>query len=245
MTAGSGTAMRRGAKFDRYLTHGDFVDSDKPDIVAMATRTAAGAKTDTEKAVRLYYAVRDGLPYDPYAMGEEKHWFRASDCLRSGKGFCIPKAALLAALCRAVGIPARVAYADVKNHLTTEKLRSLMDTDLFAWHGCTEIWLPDPATDVRRWVKATPAFNLALCEKFGVKPLEFDGSADSLFHEYDRAGRRHMEYVADRGAFADVPYETILADFRAMYPALLAALEAGRRGNFAAEAERGAALIRD
>jgi hypothetical protein len=58
-------------------------------------------------------------------------------------------------------------------------------------------------------VKATPAFNLSLCTRFRVKPLEFDGMSDSLFHPFDEDNRRHMEYVRDRGSYADVPAEEI------------------------------------
>lgn len=213
-----------------YLEPGRFVDSDHPEVRAFARIAAADAADATQKAVRLYYAVRDGIPYDAYYVGEEPRFFRASDCLRTGRGFCIPKAALLAAAGRAVGIPTRVGYADVRNHLTTRKLLELVGGDLFVWHGLTEFYLEG------RWVKATPAFNLSLCERFGVRPLEFDGRHDSLFHEYDRAGRRHMEYVAQRGSYPDVPYETILAAFRAAHPRWLALGGRGRPDAFAAEA---------
>jgi len=218
------------ADLARFLVPGTFIDSDDPEIVAFAAKLTAAADGDREKAVRLYYAVRDDIRYDPYMMGEEPRYFRASDCLKDGRGFCVPKAALLAAAGRAVGIPARVGYADVRNHLATRKLLDLLGTDLFIWHGYAELWLDG------RWVKATPAFNLALCERFAVEPLEFDGTADSLFHEYDKTGRRHMVYVADRGPFEDVPAAAIVADFRVLYPRLFETLRAGRGGDFAAEA---------
>ncbi len=67
-------------------------------------------------------------------------------------------------------------------------------------------------------MKATPAFDLRLCQRFGVLPLEFDGRQDSLFQEYDHSGRRYMEYVTQRGNYADVPYETIVAEFKSAYP---------------------------
>jgi len=122
-------------------------------------------------------------------------------------------AALLAAAARAIGIPARVGCADVRNHLSTERMRRELQTDLFVWHGYTELWL-DGA-----WVKSTPAFNLQLCERFGLLPLDWDGRSDSLHHPHDREGRRHMEYVRQRGSFDDVPLARIVADFAATYPA--------------------------
>jgi transglutaminase-like putative cysteine protease len=166
--------------------------------------------------VKLYYAVRDDIFYDPYYVGEARTYYRASDCLRAHRGFCIPKAALLAAAARSVDIPARVGYADVRNHLSTKKLREMIGGDLFIWHGYTELYLEG------RWVKATPVFNLSLCKRFGVRPLEFDGRHDSPLHEYDHEGRRHMEYVRERGHYPDVPYDTIIADFKKMYPRWLA-----------------------
>jgi hypothetical protein len=114
-----------------------------------------------------------------------------------------------------------VGYADVRNHLSTARMRDLLQTDLFLWHGYTELWLDGG------WVKATPAFNIELCERFGLLPLEFDGHADSLYHPFDRAGRRHMEYVRERGSFDEVPLALIAADFAAAYPALTPQATAG------------------
>jgi len=213
-----------------YLAAGEFIDSGDPGVRAFAQKTAAGAPDDVARAVQLYYAVRDDIPYDPYYAGEARSYFRASDCLRAQRGFCIPKAALLAAAARSLGIPARVGYADVRNHLSTKKLLELLGGDLFIWHGYTELHLAG------RWVKATPAFNLSLCRRFGVRPLEFDGRHDSLFHEFADGGRRHMEYVSQRGHYPDVPYDAILADLKKAYPRWLALVAAGRHGDFSKEA---------
>ena len=136
----------------------------------------------------------------------------ASAVLGAGQGFCIGKAALLAASARVAGIEARVGFADVKNHLTTPRLAETMGSDLFVYHGYTEMRIDG------RWVKATPAFNLALCTRFRVKPLEFDGREDSIFHPFDEDARRHMEYLRDRGVYADVPVEEIQRAFREAYP---------------------------
>lgn len=187
------------------------IDSGHPAIRRFAA-THAGAPTQREVARQLYLAVRDGIRYDPYDIDQTDGGFAASRCLESGKGFCVTKAALLAAAARAVGIPARVGYADVRNHLSSAKLRALMQTDLFVYHGYTELHLDG------RWVKATPAFNRSLCEKAGIEALEFDGTADSVFHAFDPGGRRHMEYVRERGVYLDVPQDEIMAAWRAFYP---------------------------
>ena len=211
---------RRAMELEPYLAPREFIDSGDSGVQEFAGKVTSAAGDDVSRAVKLYYAVRDGI----------RRYFRASDCLRAKRGFCIPKAALLAAGARCLGIPARVAFADVRNHLSTKKLLELMGGDVFIWHSLTELYLGG------RWVKATPAFNLCLCQRFGVHPLEFDGRRDSLFHEYDQAGRKHMEYLRERGHYADVPYESILADLRKAYPRWMKLISENQDGAFASEA---------
>ncbi|TAL39770.1 MAG: transglutaminase family protein [Spirochaetes bacterium] len=218
-----------------FLDGTQYLDKDEPAIAAFARETAEGARDDAEKAVRLYYAVRDGVRYNPYALSADPATYRASFVLAQKEGYCVQKCILLAAAARAAGVPARVRFATVKNHLATAHLRELMRTDLFVFHGLTEFFLGG------RWVKATPAFNLSMCEKFGVLPLEFDGTADSVFHPFDRAGNRHMEYVHDYGPFADFPFEYMMEEYRKYYPHFFeaGAIEAARRGDFEREAGGG------
>ncbi|MBL8288807.1 MAG: transglutaminase family protein [Rubrivivax sp.] len=211
MPAQPPTIAAAAAPADPTLAPAAFVDSDHPAVRAFAAAHAKGADT-RERVASLFLAVRDGFRYDPYRADLTPHGMRASTVLEVGHGWCVTKAALLAAACRSLGIPARLGFADVRNHLATERLRQLMQTDLFIWHGYTDIFIGS------RWLKATPAFNIELCERFGLLPLEFDGTADSIYHPYDRAGQRHMEYVHQRGTFDDVPLARIQADFAALYP---------------------------
>jgi len=198
-----------------WLRPATFVDSDHPDVAAFAHEAAGGERDPRRRAVALYYAVRDRVTYTPYCDYRAPETYRASAVLAKRAGFCVGKAALLTAAGRAAGIPARLRFADVRNHLCTPKLRELVGGDIFYYHGYVELALDG------RWVKATPAFDLALCERFGVVPLEFDGREDSIFQAYDAAGRRHMEYLTDRGAHADVPTDEIIATFAREYPRLI------------------------
>ena len=211
-----------------FLAPGNFVDSDAPAIVALAKRTTADAANPRDAVLRLYATIRDTIRYDPYIDFADPASYRASGVLAAGRGFCVGKAALLAAAVRAIGVPARVGYADVRNHLTSPRLYRLIGTDVFTWHSYADILIDG------RWVKATPAFDRALCERVGIDTLAFDGRTDSLFHPFDRSGRQHMQYLRDRGTFADVPFEAIQADFRRDYPNLM---KGGRAdGDFRAEA---------
>jgi transglutaminase-like putative cysteine protease len=190
-----------------------FIDSGSDAIAEFARDRTAGAATPIERAVALFYAVRDEVAYKLMArLGLEREGFVASATLARRTGFCIEKALLLAAACRAAGIPALLRFADVRNHLTTPEMAAHMGTDVFIWHGLVEMLLED------RWVKATPAFDRAMCKRHGVRPIDFDGHADAVFHEFDVNARRHMEYVNERGIFEDLPYETIIASFKETYP---------------------------
>ena len=200
---------------DPTLAPTPVVDADHPRVVEFAESRAAGATDPRERAVRLYHAVRDEIRYDPYAPASTVATIRASATLETRRAWCVPKAVLLAAACRALGIPARLGFADVRNHLSTARMRERMQTEIFYWHGYTSILVADGGT---RWVKATPAFNLELCDKFGFLPLEFDGEADSLYHPFDREGHRHMEYVHERGEFDDLPLDAMQATFAEKYP---------------------------
>jgi transglutaminase-like putative cysteine protease len=206
-----------------------FIDKDHPDIAAFSKQHAQKGTSDLERAVSLYYAVRDMIRYNPYSIEPEKASMKASAVLAKGQGYCVAKAVLLAACLRNQGIPARLGFADVKNHLNTARLKELMETDLFVWHGFTEVFLEG------KWVKATPAFNLGLCESFNVKPLEFDGTCDSVFHPLDNLGNRHMEYVNEHGSFDDLPWDRALAAMKQAYPRYFET-HARKTGDFNAEA---------
>lgn len=213
----------------QFLQSAEFIDSDAADIRAFAQASVRTAQTQTEQAVALYYRVRDGIRYTPYLNYGDPEMYRASSVLRNGYGFCISKASLLAACARAMGIPSRVGFADVTNHLNTPRLRQINGGDLMRWHAFTEFYLQET------WVKSTPAFNLELCTRFRVRPLEFNGTEDSIFHPFDADERKHMEYVAERGSFADIPFAAISATYRAHSPELLTTVV---HGDFGAEAQQ-------
>ncbi|WP_298724533.1 transglutaminase family protein [uncultured Ferrovibrio sp.] len=210
-----------------YLAATPFIEKDHPLVRALAREAVGDERDPKAKAIKLYYAVRDRFYYDPYAVELTQAGMCASGVIARGRGFCVNKAVLMAAVARAEGIPARLGFADVKNHLATARLRALMGTDVFYYHGYAELFLDG------KWVKATPAFNLELCQKFRVLPLEFDGETDSIFHPFDADNRRHMEYIADRGTFADLPFEQWRAAMLQHYPYMN---QSGQGGDFAAEA---------
>lgn len=206
----------------------EFLDFRHPDVAAFVRDTVAGITDDRERARRLFLAVRDGIRYDPYTISASPAAFTASATLARGAAFCIPKAILLAASLRSLGIPAALGYCDVKNHLATPRLLSLMRTDVFAFHGYVAVQLGG------KLVKATPAFNASLCARFGVAPLELDGEHDAVLQPFDGEGRRFMDYLRDRGLYEDFPFDEFMRVWRETYPHLAALPQVG--GDFDAEA---------
>ena len=205
----------------------DYQTREVGDFVANAIGDAG---TEREKAVRLYYAVRDGIRYDPYRFRIEPAWYQASHTVLEGAAYCVPKALLYAAGLRSLGIPARPGFADVRNHLATERLLKVTGTDLFSWHGYVALLLDG------QWLKATPVFNIEMCERFHVLPLEFDGTGDSLMQPFDARNRRHMEYVNYHGEYDDLPFDEMAAEMVRVYPKLIAVAEGRSLGDFENEA---------
>lgn len=192
-----------------------FLDFEAPELASLIEASVAEAGSPTERLARWFETVRDGVRYDPYSLATDPRSYRASAVAARARGYCVPKAVLFVAGCRSLGLPARLGFSDVRNHLQTERLAQQMGTDLFLYHGYGVVWVDG------RWVKASPAFNRELCERFGVAPLAFDGHTDALLHPFSADGSRYMEYVADRGFYADLPLAEILDTYRTHYGLLL------------------------
>ncbi|MBE8471474.1 transglutaminase-like domain-containing protein [Streptomyces justiciae] len=165
-----------------------------------------------ENAVKLYYAVRDTVHYEVYGADLSREGLKASSTATAKSGFCLHKSALFAAAVRALGIPSKLVYGDVRNHLASPRLIEHIGGDVF-FHGLTQIHLDG------RWVKATPVFNKVLCKLYGMQALEFDGRTDSLYHPHGSGAA--MEFLKDHGAFDDLPYEFVMASMRTAHPRFL------------------------
>jgi len=214
----------------RALHPTEFLDARSRVVQEFAQQCAGDAETDRDRATRLFYGVRDGLRYDVYGADLSREAMRASAILGSRTGFCIHKSIVYVAAARSLGIAARLAFVDVRNHIASPRLIELVGGDVFRFHAYAEVWLDG------RWIKVTPVFNRTLCLLFGVQPLEFDGASDAVAQPFDRKGNRYLEVLHDHGSFDDFPFDTCMAALRAHHPRLFA--ERGRtvRGDLSAEA---------
>lgn len=201
----------------QYLRCDENFNFNHPQIALLAEQIKA--TEPKQQAIEIYYLVRDGFPYNPYTFVEGPKTFTAQFCVENAQGYCIPKAALMVALCRRLGIPAKIGFADVTNHLSSPKLTELLQTEVFSMHGYVSVYIAG------KWVKATPTFNKELCAKMGTKALEFDGEQDSLFQEFTEQGQKHMEYLEDWGTFGTMPTPFILENFKKHYSHIMKKLE--------------------
>lgn len=215
-------------KSQKYLQPTYFIDLDSVEIQEYAQSIKNGAPDSIERAVAIYYGVRDDFRYNPYRIPVQKEGYKASEVIKKGYGYCVTKALLLVAVWRASGFYARPGYADVKNHMTSPRLTEAMGTNIFYYHGYAEIYLNDI------WVKATPAFDARLCKLAHIKPLEFDGLSDSIFHEFFENGSKHMEYLHDYGTFQDLPLNEMQKVYKQKYPNLIK-FKDGLEGQFEKE----------
>ncbi len=199
------------SEIDIYLRPTPIIDSDNKDVINFARDAVGKSKDQLDMAVKIFYVVRDKIWYDPYTPFYKPEHYRASEVIKRGRGFCIPKASLLCAMGRALGIPSRLAFFDVKNHLTTKQLFEYFGSNIFVFHGVTEFLLDG------KWVKATPAFNRELCEIYNVPPLEFNGKEDAILQAFNLENQQFMEYIRFRGTYDDVPLKTILQTLKETY----------------------------
>jgi len=189
---------------DTYLQPTAIFDSDNTILIEKVSELVYGLDEPIAQAKALFYFVRDEIPYNLYVKKHMPEHFRASNTLKRGKGYCVQKAVLLITMARAVGIPARLGFAKIRNHLLPQKVLDVLKINIFPWHGYADLFL------TRKWVKATPAFDLRMCENNGFLSVEFDGLNNALLPAHDKQGRLHIEYLLDRGSFDNVP----LADIR-------------------------------
>jgi len=194
-----------------YLRPTPAIDCDSASIKRKAEDLTKGQYEARDKARSLFYFVRDEIKYRPHIVSDLLEDYRASKILHTGEGWCVQKAVLLAALARAAGIPARLHLADIRNYLVSDRLKELMGTNLFVYHGYDELYIEG------KWVKATPAFDLKMCQDNRIVPVEFDGKSDAIFHSHNVDGELHIEYVEDHGCYQDLPLDEILTAFAQVY----------------------------
>ena len=196
-----------------YLQPSEFFDFNKKSVMNTAFEITNNLKSQKEKAIALFYWVRDEIKYNmALFIPKVKNYFIASKTIRRREGFCVSKSILLSTLARAVGIPARIHLVDLINHLISQKVIDFMGHNVMYFHAYSEFYLNN------KWVKLTPSFDKGTAIRGGFLPMvEFDGENDAVFPPYDVNGNKFGEYVGDRGVHADLPLDEIEKLFQEKY----------------------------
>ncbi len=197
--------------FDKNLAPTRFLDWDREPVLSSVRDITAGIDGAPEKAAALFLFVRDAIRYNPYVNFLDERVYVSSTVIGAPSTFCVPKALLLASMARAAGIPSRIRFADIRNRLMPDKMKDLLKSDIIYGHGFAELNIGG------RWIKATPAYDRALCETHGFALTGFNGRDDAIFPESDLAGRPHIEYLGYSEPFDDFPFEWLTAYYLEKY----------------------------
>ncbi len=189
---------------EKFLEPTPYIDCDAQPLKDKSLALVRGIPSPRDKAIKIFYAVRDGIKYTIYGKRSLPEHFRASFILSAGEGYCVQKAILLVALARAASIPARLRLAAIRSHLVPKEMLEKRGTNLFSYHGYADLYIEGS------WVKVTPTFDLKSCVDAGLRPVDFDGEHDALLPSTTLDGRPHIEYVEDRGFFEEVPFDAIM-----------------------------------
>lgn len=196
-----------------YLRCTVAIDCDAESVASKARELTEGLETAGERVAALFYFVRDRIKHNPYAPGLVLGEYKASGTMERGNGHCHHKAILLVALGRAAGIPSRLGFVDMRDHLVSANFREVMGGDnRFPFHGYAELFVGG------RWVHLSPAYDADVCRKNRFVPVEFDGVNDAKDSPRNQDGDPHIEHIRDHGPYDDYPMEEIHSYYREWWP---------------------------
>ncbi len=131
----------KSPELKKYLKSELMIESDDPLIISEAVRITSGSKNSWEAAVRLCRWVAENI------AGAIPGGISAINSLKMQEAECGGHSRLLAAFCRAVGIPARVI---------TGCMYTTYNTGGFGQHGWTEVYMSDAG-----WIPVDATINEA------------------------------------------------------------------------------------
>ncbi|MFR9752269.1 transglutaminase-like domain-containing protein [Nocardia sp. 004] len=186
---------------DEYLRPTAYMNSDHPIVASKAADLTAGCVENVERLGNIYRYVRD-IPYDVLAsfryLAEGKS--TAGDVIDNGVAFCMGKASTFVALCRATGIPARVAFQTLdapRMEFLSPEVRRLWggrNGRPLPWHSLGE------AFHNGRWLRLDATIDAPTAARLG-RPytVEFDGRTDIPTVE--------GAVIRENGSYADYPHQ--------------------------------------
>lgn len=192
------------------LTSTPFIDVNHPSIVSIVERLGVADMAAPARAAALFRFVRDEIQYEFMAKLAPEDYV-ASHILRVGRGFCVQKAVLLAALGRAAGVPTALVLSDQRDHSLSPKIRDALGTNVMHHHGLVAFYLEG------RWLMADASLSPDLVARKGYRLVEFDGRSEALQAGTTLSGAPHAEYLRFHGRYDELPFAQMIAAFLAAY----------------------------
>jgi transglutaminase-like putative cysteine protease len=197
-----------------YLAPDDLIQSDHPEILHTASTVVNGAADERERAIKLFYWVRDSIAY---CIESDRS---ALEVLREGRGVCVTKTLLHVALLRAAGVAARIGHADYR----ADVLRAIfpdsyMDRqpEVYPLHTFAEVYLDG------QWITCDATIDREFGAEFGFPVMEFDGvhptdtmvgEANTVRRYSSRSGPEMMELYAAALAGINTTHEELRRQFQ-------------------------------
>ena len=188
------------------LAPAETIDSDAPEIVSAVESLDLGDASPAERAVAIFNHVRDSIEYE-FAIRNTPREYKASFTIQDGRGFCVRKAIVVAAMCRAAGIPSVIILSNMRDKSLSPRIIDMLGTDVMHNHGLAGVFLDG------QWLKLDASLSPELVAKKRYRLVEFDGKSDALQSDTTLTGSPHMEYVAYHGTYTDLPYKQMMRGF--------------------------------
>ena len=185
---------------DEFLCPTQMCDSNNPFIITKALNLTEGATTNKEKAMRIFYFVRDKIKYqiNPY-------FSTASRTLNYRHGFCVSKSNLQIALLRALNIPARYHVVNLQSSCLNPFFPNWIVKnfpEIIDHHSICECFLNNT------WVACDSTFDKDLIDGAKIKGI----LSQDVFSEIDWDGEGNLE-IFDPWKVSDVDFFSNLDRF--------------------------------
>ena len=209
------------------LSPTEFLDVDAPIMNWCIEYLDIRDKSPRVKAIEIFEFVRDELEFR-FEIATDRRAYVASAIVDDGTGFCTQRAIVLCTLARAAGIPSALLFADLLDRSLSPSLISTLGTQVIHEHGLAALYLDE------QWLKVDVGPSPEHVIRNGYRCVEFDGMSDALMAATKLTNSPHATYLKFHGAYADLPFDTMMARLAGSYPHLsleqLSAIQSVRLG---------------
>ena len=178
-----------------FLKETEYCDFSHPKIKFVAEKITANLTSDKEKAVAIFYWVRDEIYYRVGFWNQ-----KASKTLEEEKGTCTNSANLFIALCRSVGIPAGYYVLKVNGQqyfgpIVPKLIKKTISKESVHIHA--GVFLNN------KWIKCDPSDDYEISQKTShlnpqSKLIDWDGEKNAVLN------LEHEHIIKEEGPLTDI-----------------------------------------